>query len=283
MFKISSILLIIITILLSSCSTAYKIRKENKKYHKISTGIRYSAYKKTSEKGLTAILNKYNQNHDSLNASEESLHSYLGLLMLIANQNRFAAAESNIVLERNKTKINNFAAHNIIASIKRDKELFLTAKLEEDIADSLSNNINFNSISDFDKFSIELILANSNLQKQNYTSASANFANLASITSIKWPSNICNILSNIKNGDSKQAKEMFEQLKNNKGTPEIVQQWSKKIIPELIENPNKLIEYSDLPNDIIKAYIKGQLTYNTISEAKDITEKLLFSLLKAKK
>jgi len=282
LFNIFSIALLSL-LLLSSCSVEYKIRKENKKYKKISTGIRYSTYKKASENGLTAILNKYNESNDSIAVSEESLHSYIGLLMLIAKQNRFAAAEADIILSRNKSSINNYAAHSIIASIKRTEELNFTTKIEENIADSIYNNSDISKICDFDKFSVELIKANNNLHNQDYVSASANFANLVSITSVKWPSDICNILSDIKNGNSNEASLKYKKLKNNKGTPEIIQEWSEKIIPDLIANPEKLIEYSDLPNDIIKIYVKGRFTYSTISYAKDIAEKMLFTLLEIKK
>lgn len=263
---------ILVLTLLSSCSTAYKLKKENKKYDKFTTGFRNSAYTLASENGVSKIVKDYNKSNSSDKITDADVHSYIGFLMLLGRQNRFAAAEANLILSGSANIVNNYAAQNIISAVKKNKDWRLSAEKNEDAAKMIEDsNPEIDGIS-FSNYSSELIQAYVHFQDRDFVAASGDFARLSSVTGYIWPSTLSNMFANIQNNNKDEAYKIYEELLKDEETPEKVKVWLRENAPELIEKPKKLNDIGSSIDKIIRIYINGKFTIEAAKGVKAVAE-----------
>ncbi len=159
--KTKIMILIAITVFIASCSTAYKIKRENKKYKKITSGIRYNSYKKLSSKSIPLIVEQYNKGKENT-IEEDDIRVYVGFLMLLAQQNRLAAAEAEMILANDEKGINQYSALNLLASVKQQKSWDHIAKIDYEKASEYEiESVELDTM-DFGDFASELVQANLN-------------------------------------------------------------------------------------------------------------------------
>ena len=271
-------ILITVSLLFNSCGINHKIKRENKKYAKLTSGMRYNTYEKASLKGIPIIVDKYNSSQDKYQVTENEMRAYMGFLMILAGQNRFAAAESDLILSSNHNEICDFAANNIQATIKYKKEWSHIADIQVQSKEDYFKNKYQHSPDNFGYFASELILANMNIRNLEFTSAINNFSNLAVVTGVDWPQQICSILAHIQDNEMDQAKNEYNLILKDKETPDKVKKWFTPLYTTYYNHPEQLSNTKDLTSNLFKTYLKGKITTKSIKSIVRNTSDLLFDL-----
>jgi len=270
-------ILMAVSLLFNACGINHKIKRENKKYTKLTSGTRYNTYKKASLKGIPIIVDKYNSSQDKYQVTENEMRAYMGFLMILAGQNRFAAAESDLILNSNHNEICHFAANNIQASIKYKKEWPHIADIQVRAQEDYFKNKYQHSPDNFGYFASELILANMNIRNLNFATAIHNFSNLAVITGVNWPQQICSILAHIQENEMSKADSEYKSLLSDKDTPDKVKKWFTPLYTTYYHHPDQLSNTKDLTTNLFKIYLKGKITTKSINSIlKNTTDLLIY-------
>jgi len=270
--KAKILILISLTVLFSACSTAYKIRKENKKYKKTTTSLRYKSYKKLSAKSIPLFLEQYNDSIEWKNVKENDVRVYVGLVMLLAQQNRFAAAEAEMILASGDTGLNQYSALNILASVKQQKGWVHIAKIDfERAAECDIKSVEIDSM-DFGDFASELVLANINIRNGDFVASTNNFAKLGTATGVNWPAYITVILSELKDGDASSAAVHYAEFQEDKDVPDKVKEWFAKEYILFSKHPEQLNNLSSFSKNMFKLFLTGGFTLGTAKTLKTIVE-----------
>ncbi len=277
LFNFTSVILILT--IFSSCSTAHKLKKENKKYDKFSTGFRHNAYTLASRKGVSKIVKEYNERDSLRNISDADVHSYMGFLMLLGGQNRFAVAEADMILRDSVSIVNEFAAQNIISAVKINKDWKLSAIENQEKARGIEkSNPEIDSIS-FSFYSSELIQGYVHLQQHDFAAASGDFTRLSSVTGYIWPATLSNMFASVQNNDAENAYILYERLLKDETTPEQVKTWLSKNASELIEHPEKINNIGSSIDKMIRVYINSKFTIKAAKGIKVVAEECFDTIL----
>lgn len=266
--------------MLTSCSTERIIKRENKKFSKLSSGLKYNSYKSLSKITISNSVQAYNlKKADSLQIDEHDLRLLLGFLYTTNKNYRFAVTECNLVLEKSQDSLEIFIAHTILSTLMLENGWNTISIQEEAKAEKFRIKTDTITKLSTKLYVLELILAKKNLDKNDYEEAIKNLNRISVISGIYWPAQFCNILLEAKNNNSIAAQQQYEIFMADTLVPEKVKVISLKVLPNLLSKPELISKFNAFSSDLFPLIVKNISIAKSANAVLQATEEACLMLL----